>query len=146
MKNEGKEACISSLSTKAADEVESKYRNKQVMKKKDELQNSGCSLYMFASLHEYKACGYVLYKIDYKHLSNTNYNQQQQLKDVISTPLLPFLVSYPGDLPDQFCSSVHMGDYLYFVGQKQSDVFKIAKSDIKDLFPTEHNFSGWSPP
>lgn len=139
MKNKGK-ACISSLLTKPADEVQSKHRNKRVMKNENgELQNSGCSLYMFASLH-YKACGYVLYKIDYNHLSNNYYNeQQQQLKEVISTPLMPFLVFYPGDLPHHFCSLVHMGDYLYFVGQEQSDVFKIAKSKIKDLFPSEHN-------
>ncbi|KAL1821952.1 hypothetical protein ACET3Z_016821 [Daucus carota] len=119
---------------KAGDEVESK----------SELQKSASTpcLYMFAHLHP-RRFGYVLYKIDYKHLldsdsdSNSNINDDEGISTPL--PLMPFLVFYSGDLPDRFCSLVHLGDYLYFLGEKQSDFFKIAKSDIQHLVPSEHN-------
>lgn len=143
IQNKGKEIW-SKLSSRrlAADEGPSKSRMKRLKEKSknDRLTKPGCSsLYLFATLRSSQA-GYVLYKIPHNHLNNNNTNNQLVSDEFNEfTPLTPLVVFYPGDLPGNYCTLVPMGEYLYFVGEQPYDVYRIAKSDIENLTPDEHN-------
>lgn len=90
----------------------------------------GSLLYIFASIDD--DGGYILYRIDIDHSCHEFNDNHDEL-------LLPLLVFGPNALPISFCTLVHMGHYLYFVGQKNSDVFKIPKKKLKNLTPDENN-------
>ncbi|KAK1371205.1 hypothetical protein POM88_037297 [Heracleum sosnowskyi] len=88
----------------------------------------GGLLNMFVRLYHHSRT-YILYRI----------HDPLEHSDIGDEFLMPLLVFEPDVLSAGFCALVHIGPFLYFVGEKLTDVFKILKNDISNLVPGPNN-------
>ncbi|KAK1371208.1 hypothetical protein POM88_037300 [Heracleum sosnowskyi] len=117
------ESCITRINRKirARKKLKKKAKREEALRLAPLISRGGL-LYMFVRL-SYPRGTYFLYRI----------HDPLEHSDKVSEYWEPLLVFHPDVLPAGFCALVHIGPFLYFVGEKPCDVFKILKTNISYL-------------